>query len=218
MYRLASVVLLALVAAACSPVDVVVEVLPPRTSATCSAPDKSAAALGRGLLDVRGSEGVHGAYVADLRLTAKGQDALVDGVQVAFRAPEGASDAVKSLAEELSGEVTVGDVRLVGEDADIRLSLLENVELVPRALAVALNADDGLGLDAVEYATLEVDITPIVSGTDVIGATTSFAVNLCQGCLVEPPERCSDVGQFTAVPIACRRGQDTPLFSCVGTP
>lgn len=218
MHRLASVVPLALVAAACSPVDVVVEVLPPRTSATCSAPDKSAAALGRGLLDVRGSEGVHGAYVADLRLTAKGQDAVVDGVRVVFGAPEGASSAVTSAAEELSGDVAVGDVRLLGEDSDIRLALIENVELVPRDLAVALNGDDALGLDAIEYATLGVDITPIVSGEAVVGATTSFAVNLCRGCLVEPPERCNEPGQFAAVPVACRRGQDTPLFSCVVTP
>jgi hypothetical protein len=218
MHRLLPVVPLALAAVACSPVDVVVEVLPPRTSATCSAAEKSAAALGRGLLDVRGSEGVHGAYVADLRLTAKGKDAIVDGVRVVFTAPEGASSAVTSAADEASGDVSVGDVRLLGEDEDIRLSLLENVELVPRELAVALNADDGLGLDAIEYATLGVDITPIVSGEAVVGATTSFAVNLCQGCLVEPPERCNEVGQFTAVPVACRRGQDTPLFSCVGTP
>jgi hypothetical protein len=218
MHRLAPALLVAVAAAGCTPADVVVEVLPPRTSVTCSAPDKSAAALGRGLLDVLASAGVHGAYVADLRLTAKGQDAVVDGVSVAFTVPDDASTSTKSLAEDLSGDVVVGDVRLVGEDEDIRLALIENVELVPRDLAVALNDDEGLGLDKIEFATLGVDITPIVSGEAVVGATTSFAINLCKGCLVQPPDVCSGEGEFATVPVACRPGQDTPLFTCVGTP
>lgn len=218
MHRLAPALLVAVVAAGCTPADVVVEVLPPRTSVTCSAPEKSAAALGRGLLDVLGSVGVHGAYVADLRLTAKGHDAIVDGVSVTFTVPDGASTSTKSLAEDLSGDVVVGDVRLVGKDDDLRLALLENVELVPRDLAVALNDDDGLGLGKIEFATLGVDITPIVSGESVVAATTSFAINLCRGCLVQPPDVCSDAGQFATVPVACRPGQDTPLFTCVGAP
>lgn len=219
MHRVTSALLaVAAIVGGCTPVDVVAEVLPPRTSVTCSAPDKSAAALGRGLLDVLGSVGVHGAYVSDLRVTAKGADARVDGFNITYILPEGVSSTTTSTAEAVSGDIVVGDVRLVGEDADLRTAVVENVELVPRDLAVALHDDEGLGIDKIEFATLGVDLTPIVAGEAVVGATTTFAINLCKGCLVQPPDVCAGEGEFATVPVACRPGQDTPLFTCVGTP
>jgi hypothetical protein len=219
MHRVTPLLLIAAgIAGGCSPVDVVVEVLPPRTSVSCSAPDKSAAALGRGLLDVLATVGTHGAYVADLRLTVKGQDARVDGVSVTYTLPGGASTTSTSTAEAVAGDVVVGDVRLLGEGEDVRTAIVEHVELIPRELAVALHDDDGLGLDQIEFKTLGVDITPIVNGDAVIGATSSFAVNLCKGCLVQPPEVCAGDGQFALIPVTCRPGQDTPLFTCVVAP
>jgi hypothetical protein len=204
-------------ASACAPADVRVEVLPPRTSVTCAAPDRSAAALGRGLLDVTASLGTHGAYVSDLRLTVKGQDAHVDGVSVAYTIPDGADTAVGSTAEDAAGDVVVGDTVLLGADDDVRTALIENVQLVPRALAVALQEDTGLELSQTEFATITVDVTPVVSGDGVVAATTTFALDVCKGCLVQPPEVCADEGQFALLPVTCRPGQDTPLFTCVST-
>lgn len=219
MHRVTTLLLVAAgIAGGCSPADVVVEVLPPRTSVTCSAPDKSAAALGRGLLDVLATVGTHGAYVADLRLTVKGQDARVDGMNVIYTLPDGASTTTTSTAEAVAGDVVIGDVRLLGEDDDIRTALIEHVELIPRDLAVALHDDTGLGIDQIQFATLGVAITPIVNGDAVVGATSSFAVNLCKGCLVQPPDVCSGEGQFALIPVTCRPGQDTPLFTCVVAP
>ena len=47
--------------AGCTAPSVLVEVLPPRTSATCAAPSKTDSTLGRGLLDVLATQGTHGA-------------------------------------------------------------------------------------------------------------------------------------------------------------
>lgn len=204
-------------ASACAPADVRVEVLPPRTSVTCAAPDRSAAALGQGLLDVTASLGTHGAYVSDLRLTVKGQDAHVDGVNVAYTIPDGASTDVESTADDVAGDVIVGDTVLLGADDDIRVAIVENVQLVPRDLAVALQEDTGLELSQTEFKTITIDITPVVDGEGVVGATTTFALDVCKGCLVQPPEVCADDGQFALLPVTCRPGQDTPLFTCVST-
>jgi hypothetical protein len=202
--------------AGCSPAPVLVEVLPPRTSVTCAAPDKSAAALGRGLLDATASLGAHGAYTADLRLSVKGRDATVDGVTIDYTLPDGSSATITSTAQDVDGDIVVGDTVLFGEDEKVRTALIENVQLVPRELSVALQDDEGLGLSKVDFATIGVSITPIVTGTDVVGAASTFAIDVCKGCLVLPPDVCAGDGEFALIPVACRPGQDTPLFTCVG--
>ena len=168
----------------CSPAPVLVEVLPPRTSVTCAAPDKTAAALGRGLLDVTASLGAHGAYTADLRLSVKGKDATVDGVTIDYTLPDGTSSTVTSTAGDVAGDIVVGDTVLFGEDEKVRTALIENVQLIPRELSVALEEDEGLELSKIDFATIGVSITPIVSGTDVVGAASTFAIDVCKGCLV----------------------------------
>ncbi len=201
--------------AGCTAPSVLVEVLPPRTSATCAAPTKADAALGRGLLDVTASIGVHGAYTADLRLSARGVDAFVDGFTVAYELPKEANATVKAEATAASGDRVVGDVSLAGDDDSLRVAVLQNVQLIPRDLAVALQADDNLGLNKVDYKTINVTITPITNDEGVSGSPSTFPIDICAGCLVLPPDVCSDDGQFVQIPVTCRPGQDTPLFTCV---
>ncbi len=199
---------------ACTPEPVVVEVLPPRTSVTCAAPDRSSAALGRGLLDAVAHLGIHGSYVADLRLHVKGSDARVSGFALEYTLPGNADTATNQAASGATGDLIVGDVVLFGKDNDVRTALIENVELVPRELAKALNDDTGMTINKVEFVTLGVTITPIVDDGSLASAST-FAVDICKGCLVRPPDICSDDGQFAVLPVVCRPGQDTPIFTCV---
>jgi hypothetical protein len=214
---LGSVALGALVVGCARPA-VSVEVLPPRTSATCAAPASSAAAFGQGLFDVTTTLGAHGSYMADLRLSVPGADVRVDGVQVAFDVP----DASAVDGADFDGEVLTGDAVLSGEKDDLRIGVVENVELVSRDMAVAFQDDDGLNIDKVEYATIGITITPVVDDDVAEALPTTFALELCKGCLVTPPDVCSDVGEFNATPVVCRPGQDVPAFTCnaaaVGAP
>jgi hypothetical protein len=196
--------------------DVVVEVLPPRTSVTCAAPAKADAALGRGLFDVGATVDGHGAYIADLRLSVKGRDAHVDGVTLAYEVPGDAGGDVEDAAKDAGGDVVVGDVVLNGEGDDARVAVVENVQLVPRALALALRDDGDLGLSKVDFATLGITITPIVGGDDGGAGVSTFAVDLCDGCLFEPPDACAEEGESARNPAVCRVGQDVPLFTCTG--
>ncbi|MDP2346042.1 MAG: hypothetical protein Q8O67_34205 [Deltaproteobacteria bacterium] len=202
----------------CSSPNLVVEVLPPRTSVTCAAPTKADPALGRGLLDVTATLGTHGSYVADLRLSLSGQDARITGVSVGYEVPEGSPNIIKDAAENAGGDVVVGDVLLAGEGDDLRVAVLENVELVPRELALAFQDDSDLELSAIEFARLGVTITPILDGTAATAVSSGFAIDLCKGCLVTPPVACNDDGEFTLNPVACRPGQDAPLFLCKAAP
>jgi hypothetical protein len=206
--------------AGCAEAAVVVEVLPPRTSVTCVAPDKSAAALGRGLLDVTASIGTHGAYTADVRLSAKGQDARVEGFTLEYVLPGSVDAATAAAASSAGGDLIVGDVALFGEDDDVRTALVENVQLFPRALSVAIEEDTTLAIDKIEFATVGVTLTPIVGGADsgVVGEPSTFSLDVCKGCLVLPPDACAGEGEFKLVPVTCRPGQDTPLFTCVSAP
>ncbi len=204
--------------AACSSPNLVVEVLPPRTSITCAAPSRTDPALGRGLLDVSATLGTHGSYIADLRLSLQGQDARLTGVSVAYELPAGAPAKVQQTANDVAGDVVVGDVLLAGADDDLRSAVLENVELVPRDLALEFQADTDLGLSDVEFARLGVTITPLLDGDTATATSSGFAIDLCKGCLVTPPSVCAEDGEFTLNPAVCRPGQDTPLFFCTVAP
>lgn len=205
-------------AGGCARPAVSVEVLPPRTSVTCAAPAASASAFGQGLFDVATTLGAHGSYLADLRLSVPGADVRVDGINVAYDVPKG-SDVD---AADFDGDVLTGDAVLSGEKDDLRVGVVENVELVAREMAVAFQGDSALGIDKIEYATLGVTITPVVDEDAFEPLPTTFALDLCKGCLVTPPDVCSDAGEFNAVPVVCRPGQDVPLFTCnaaaVGAP
>jgi len=210
--RLPRIILVGAVGAGggCALPDVSVEILPPRTSATCGAPAANAAAYGQGLFDVATTLGAHGSYRADLRVSVPGADVRVDGFRVAFAVPEG-SDVD---AGDFDGEVLVGDVILAGEQDDRRVAVVENVKLVERDLAVVFREESGLGIDEFEFATLGVTITPVVDEDVATPLPTTFALELCKGCLVTPPDICSDPGQFQPTPVVCRPGQDVPLYTC----
>lgn len=190
--------------------DVVVEVLPPRTSVTCAAPTKTDPALGRGLLDVFITEAFHGGYVADLRLSKKGGDARVTGLTLDYAFSDDNGD-VEDAIKDVKGDVSVGDVVLAGADDDLRVAVLENVPLVPRDLAVALH--DGNVADKIDFASLDITLTATVDGEGA-AAPSTFTVDVCDGCLVTPPDVCSGDGQFAANPLVCRPGQDVPSFTC----
>lgn len=202
--------LFTVLALGCARPQVSVEVLPPRTSVTCAAPDASAAAFGRGLFDVGAAADFHGAYLADLRVTVPGADARVDGFEIGYDLPD--SSSVDGA--DYDGVSLTGDLLLAGEDEELRVGVVESVELVPRAFAVKLAADSGIGIDKVNYQTLGVTLTPVVDADLAEALPTTFGLDLCEGCLVEPSDLCSDPGTYQANTLVCRVGQDVPLFLC----
>lgn len=195
----------------CARPQVSVEVLPPRTSVTCAAPDASAAAFGRGLFDVGATEDFHGSYVADLRVSVPGADARIDGFEISYQIPDDSSVD----AANYEGTSLTGDILLAGEDDELRVGVVESVELVPRGLAARLADDSGLGINKITYQTLGVTLTPVVDADVAEGLPTTFGLDLCEGCLVEPPDACTEVGTFQPNPVVCRVGQDVPLFHCL---
>lgn len=197
-------------AAGCARPQVAVEVLPPRTSVTCAAPDAGASAFGRGLFDVLATEEFHGSYLADLRVTVAGVDVRVDGFTIAYDLPDGTS--VDAAGYE--GASQNGDIVLSGDDDEVRVGVVENVELVPRALAAELAADGGFAIDKITYRTLGVTLTPLIDVEQVDAAASTFALDLCEGCLVDPPDACTEVGTYQPNPVVCRVGQDVPLYLC----
>lgn len=197
-------------AAGCARPQVSVEVLPPRASVTCAAPDVSAAAFGRGLFDVGASADFHGSYIADLRVSVPGADVRVDGFEISYQIPDDASVD----AGGYDGVSQNGDLVLSGEDDELRVGVVENVELVPRSLALKLAADGGLALTKINYQTLGVTLTPVVDEDLVEALPSTFALDLCVDCLVQPPDACTDPGTYQPNPIVCRVGQDVPLFFC----
>lgn len=206
-----SVMAVCVMTTACTPAAVSVEVLPPRTSVTCAAPSVSDAASSRGLLDVRATETLHGAYLADLRLAVKGADARVDGIQVAYEL-SGAS------LGDFDGDVVGGDAVLLGKDEDVRQAVVENAQLLARGAAIALRDDDDLDLDDVAFETLTIRLTPVLRDADTDGVAaqeTTFALDLCDGCLVTPPSA-AECPAGPAPNLVCRPGQDQRLFSCAG--
>lgn len=188
--------------AACSGPVVTVEVLPPRTSLSCTAPGPDDPALGRGLLDAKATTSVHGGYQADLRMVVSAANARVDGIDVKL-SRDGAE--LKVLLN-----VPTGDVVLVGSGDDVRKAVVENVELIPRSVAVDLAKDTKI--TDLEFATIVAEISPRVIDTGVVPESSTFALDVCNGCLVTPPNPC---GAVVRNPV-CRVGQDVPLFSCPG--
>jgi hypothetical protein len=201
---LAPISLAALASVACNPPVVTVEVLPPRSGVSCSTPGADDPALGRGLLDAHAVDENNGAYRADLRLVVTGANARIDGIDVRVTRD---GDEI-----ELIGDVPTGDVLLVGEGDDIRKGVVENVELLPRSIARELRTDTKI--TALDLATLELEISPIVLDADVTPASSTFALDVCNGCLVdEPDEEACPFGAFQNS--VCRVGQDAELWSCL---
>lgn len=192
-----------LLLSACAAPVVTVEVLPPRGGVSCATPGPDDAALGRGLFDAHAVDADHGAYRADLRLVVPGANARIDGVDV--RITREGKDVV------LIDDVPTGDVLLVGEGDDVRKAVVENVELLPRSLALALRDDEAI--DTLEFATLLLEISPRVIGPDVIPASSSFALDVCNGCLVDEPDDVGCPGGAIQNSV-CRVGQDAELWSC----
>ena len=193
-----------------------IEVLPPRTSATCSAPGLNSNASGRGLLDVDATNDLHGAFVGDLRIAANA-DLLIDGISLTFTAPTDAEGATTTAAADASGQQPLGDLLLAGVDDDLRQAVVEDVVLLPRDLAVALRDDTELDLTSTEFATVIVELAAIKDGEAVQGATGTYRLDVCKGCLVTVPleDDCTNGVQENPV---CRPGQDAELYSCAPAP
>ncbi len=203
----------ALLFAGCGPELLGIEVLPPRQSPTCLSPTAGSAAAGRGLLDVMATEDFAGAYVADLRFTGTGGRLRIDSLALSFALPDGVSGDVKDAAADAKGTQPLGDVLLTPPSPDdVVVALVEDVVLLPRALAEALAADGELGIDDTTYETITVTLEPVVDG-EPLGVTSSFPIDVCKGCLVADPseEECPS----GATPAgACRPGQDDAYWMC----
>jgi hypothetical protein len=213
---LGAVIVAAQAMSACSAPSLTVEVLPPRTSVACSSPSVNSAAFGRGLLDVNATTNGHGSYVEDLRFTAH-TDAQIAGVTLSYTLPDGSNADVKSAADTASAKEVAGNVALAGKSDDVRQAVVENVQLVPRELALALQKDTDLGLDATTFKTLTVTLTPAGSFDGSVGDPTVFALDLCKGCLVDAPSAEQCPGGATTNSAVCRVGQDISSFTCVPT-
>jgi hypothetical protein len=202
MTRLAYVALFPLLTACAAPV-VSVEVLPPRSGLSCAVPGTEDPALGRGLFDAHAVDADHGSYRADLRLVVPGANVRVDGIDV--RVTRGGDELA------LFEAVPTGDVLLVGEGDDVRKGIVEGVELLPRSLAVELRDDETI--DALEFATLVLEISPVAIGPDVTAVSSTFALDVCNGCLVDEPDAqaCPNGALKNSV---CRVGQDAEQWSC----
>ena len=202
----------------CGPTILAIEVLPPRTDSVCSSPTLNDGASGRGLLDLNATDEDHGAYVADLRFSSS-NDVLIDGLSVSFKLPKDASGSSEDEADDVSGEQPVGDVLLVGEEDELRESIVENVVILPRSLAKKLRDDDKLDIDATEYETIVVELLATSGGNAIATGLVSaepatFAIDVCEGCLVTPPaeEDCGESGIEDTEP--CRPGQDVESYRC----
>lgn len=204
---------LALLISGCGPELLGIEVLPPRQSPTCMAPTANSAATGRGLLDVLAVEDYAGSYVADLRFTGTGGRQRIDSLALSFALPDGATSATKEAAADAKGTEPLGDVLITPPSPDdVVVALVEDVLLLPRALAEALNDDTELEMDAIRYQTVTVTLEPVVDG-EPIGVSASFPIDVCRGCLVTEPtaEECPDGVAATG---ACRPGQDDNVWTC----
>ena len=201
---------------ACDARVVAIEVLPPRTSATCAAPGLQSSAAARGLLDLEASSFLHGSYRADVRVTSRGE-VRVDGLALSFTLPEGASSDSTKAADAASGEQVVGDLYLPGDDTDPTSGILEDVVLLPRALAVALRDDDAIEADETRYATVNVTLQALSGDSALSELSATFPIDVCRGCLVSEPsaEECPDGFEDTS---ACRPGQDVELYQCSTPP
>lgn len=207
----------ALLFTGCGPELLGIEVLPPRQSPTCMAPTANSAAAGRGLLDVLATEDFAGAYVGDLRFTATGGRLRIDSLSLDFALPDGAPGSVKDAASSAKGTQPLGDVLLTPPSADdVVVALVEDVVLLPRALAEALADDDELDIDATRYATVTVTLEPIVEG-EPLGVTSSFPIDVCKGCLVGEPS-VEDCPNGATPAGACRAGQDDEYWRCAQAP
>jgi len=208
--------LLAVALSACFPEILAIEVLPPRLGGDCGSPLLNEPSAGRGLLDLNATQDFNGAYVADLRISAR-SDMVVDAVALRFELPNGADGETESEAEKVDGEQPLGDLLLTGEDEDVRNAIIENVTLIPRRLAKALRDDDDLDITRADYATITIEIQATSDGQTIGTSTSTFAVDVCEGCLVTPPtdDQCENGVDMQRV---CRPGQDEPLYGCAPPP
>jgi hypothetical protein len=213
---LSSSLLLALIAvggsAGCAPSVLAIEVTP-RLAPACTPSVLTGPALGRGILDVESSVDGRGTYVGDLRLSST--DTLrVDGLRMAYAVPGLASAATQTAATKAGADIGIGDVLLVGDAGDIHKAQVANIELVPRDLAIALRDDAALALSRTTFATITVTMSALSTTAGTASETSSFTVDVCKGCLVEPlaESECAGGGVRASV---CREGQDDAEFHCV---
>ncbi len=215
---LSSLLLLSLTVACENPGIVAIEVLPARSSMNaCASPSDRSPAVASGLLDVAATTDWHGAYTADLRLSARGGDLVVDAIKFTYLLPDAAGSDSTRLANTLSGSQEIGTIFFPADDDDAVSKVLENVELLPRDLARELFTDDGLNLDTQHYDTVQIEMIAQAAGQDVQETPSRFSLNICSDCLVQEPdeEDCPNGIQQTG---ACRPGQEDILYECAPAP
>jgi len=191
-----------------------VEVLPPRTSASCSAPSAAAGSFARGVFDIQVYEEESSAYLADLRFTSR-SNLVVDGLELYF-SDETDGDLAGLPNPNGTLSLPISDAPLLGEDEDIRQAMVENVALLPRQVLETISTGaigDNLN-DETDRATVVVHMVP-TSDNKGAGAEGVFTLDLCRGCLVEPPaeEECTEPDVVLSNSV-CRKGQDVPSFKC----
>ena len=210
----ASLLSLGLASACAKPGIVAIEVLPPRTDIqACAAPTVRSVAVATGLLDVAATDDWHGAYVADLRLSARGGDLAVDAIKFTYTVPDAAESDSRTLANTFSDSHPVGTIFFAADSTDAVSSVLENIELMPRDLARGLFMDSGLNMDTQHYERVEIEMVAQFDGEDVQQNPSRFNLNICSECLIQEPSEddCPNGIQQTN---ACRPGQDDILFEC----
>ena len=204
--------LLAVGSGSCAPSVLAIEVTP-RLAPACTPSALTGPALGRGILDVQSSVDGRGTYVADLRLSST--DTLrVDGLRLSYAVDSTASAASKTAAQKAGKDIGIGDVLLVGDAGDIHKAQVENLEIVPRDLAIVLRDDATLALSSTTFSTVTVTLAALSVEAGTASETSSFTVDVCKGCLVQPlPESTCAGGGVRAT--VCREGQDDADFHCV---
>jgi hypothetical protein len=201
----------------CSAQVLAIEVLPSRSGVSCAAPNVNSAAAGRGLLDLNAVDNWHGAYLADLRITAMGGDMRIDGVSLDFSLPSGVGSDAKDEANDASGIQPTGDVFIEGDDDNPVSVVLENVVLLPRDLASKLRSDGEVAAGENAFDTVVVEMQVTTDGEAVEDVKSSFPIDVCEDCLVKEPaeEDCEHGIQETG---ACRPGQEDVVYECAPAP
>lgn len=203
--------------AACEPQLLSIEVLPPRTAPSCVTPSAKGPSAARGLLDLNSTLDFHGAYFADLKLTALGGAMRINGLKLSFDIPGNAAGETLDAADDAGDEQLMGEIFVEAEADESASAILENVVLLPRDLATRLRDDANLTVSKIDFETIYIEIQALTDDSTIKDVKGSFALDVCEDCLVEEPdeETCANGFETTG---ACRAGQDAVLYMCSAPP
>ena len=111
----------------------------------------------------------------------------------------------------------MGNLVLDGDDDDLRIAVIENVKLIPRELSEALYDDNELDIDDITFETIIIGMQAMSDGETLSDTVSTFAIDLCVGCLVTKPasSTCEHGVEQREI---CRPGQEDVLFGCADAP